>query len=168
MQAPPGKHTRPMMDRVKEALFSTIGSTVVDAEVLDLYAGSGALGIESISRGAASATFVENNRTALQALVGNLDRVGFDGTVERSEVLAFLAGTTGRFSLIFIDPPYELSLALVNEVLEGAAAHLANGGLMVLHRRAGEAAPTAPDGTVCTDDRRYGDSRLWLYRRNEP
>ncbi len=165
LRGPSGDQTRPMMDRVKEALFSSLGDRVVDARVLDLYAGSGALGIESLSRGAESATFVEQSRGALDALRSNLSTLGFEGTVLASDVAAFLARAEPSFELVFVDPPYRLSLALVGEVMEGAAALLANGGIMVVHRQAGEDAPDAPASTRLQDDRRYGDTQLWIYQK---
>jgi 16S rRNA (guanine966-N2)-methyltransferase len=166
--APEGDETRPMMDRVKEALFSSLGAAVIDADVLDLYAGSGALGIEALSRGAASATFVEKARGALSALRSNLETLGVEGRVVASDVGSFLAGAGPGFDLIFVDPPYRLSLALVEEVLAAAAALLANGGVMVVHRRAGEPSPAVPDPIQLVDDRRYGDTQLWVYRAVGP
>jgi 16S rRNA (guanine966-N2)-methyltransferase len=156
-----------MMDRVKEALFSSLGARVVDARVLDLYAGSGALGIESLSRGAASVTFVENGRAALDTLRANLGTLEFEGRVVAGDVGGFLAAAGDLYDLVFVDPPYRLSLALVGEVLAGAAALMANGGTMVVHRRSGEGAPATPPGTDLVDDRRYGTTQLWLYRKDE-
>jgi 16S rRNA (guanine966-N2)-methyltransferase len=167
LAGPPGVKTRPMMDRVKEALFSSLGSRVVDARVLDLYAGSGALGIESLSRGAESVTFVERGRDALGTLRANLDSLDFEGTVVAGNVAGYLAGSDEQFDLAFVDPPYRLSLALVDEVLEGVAARLANGGLMVVHRRTGEDAPDAPAATSRIDGRRYGTTQLWIYQKDE-
>ncbi|MGI9648463.1 MAG: 16S rRNA (guanine(966)-N(2))-methyltransferase RsmD [Acidimicrobiia bacterium] len=165
LTGPEGDETRPMMDRAKEALFSSLGAVVVDAAVLDLFAGSGALGIEALSRGAASATFVEKSKGALRALRANLETLGLEGRVVGSDVGAFLARVEPGFDLVFVDPPYRLSLALVEEVLAAAAALLANGGVIVVHRRAGEPAPAAPDSTPLADDRRYGDTQLWIYRK---
>jgi len=167
LRAPAGVETRPMMDRVKEALFSSLGTRVRDARVLDLYAGSGALGIESLSRGAESVTFVERERSALEALRSNLATLDFDGKVVAADVGSFLRGTAGSYNLVFVDPPYRLSLALVDDVLAGAAALLANGGIMVVHRQSGEEAPDAPAGTRRIDDRRYGRTQLWIYERDE-
>ena len=82
-----------------------------------------------------------------------------------SDVASFLAGSEEEFDVIFVDPPYRLSLALVGEVLEGAAACLANGGLIMVHREVGEDPPDAPGGTSRTDDRRYGGTQLWIYRK---
>jgi 16S rRNA (guanine966-N2)-methyltransferase len=104
--APRGAGTRPTADRVREALFSMLGN-VSGARVLDLYAGSGALGIEALSRGAESAVFVERDQAALAALRRNLDAVGARAEVRRQDVLRYLARPEGTFDLVFCDPPYD-------------------------------------------------------------
>jgi 16S rRNA (guanine966-N2)-methyltransferase len=101
-----GTRTRPTADRVREALFSMLGD-VSGARVLDLYAGSGALGIEALSRGAESAVFVERDEPALAALWRNLEAVGADAEVRRKDVLGFLARPEGTYDLVFCDPPYD-------------------------------------------------------------
>ena len=101
-----GSRTRPTSDRVREALFSMLGD-VSGARVLDLYAGSGALGIEALSRGAESAVFVERDQAALAALRRNLDAVGARAEVRRQDVVRFLARPKGTFDLVFCDPPYD-------------------------------------------------------------
>ena len=106
LAAPRGARTRPTADRVREALFSMLGD-VSDARVLDLYAGSGALGIEALSRGAESAVFVERDAQALAALRRNLAAVGADAEVRRQDVARFLAHPDARFDLVFCDPPYD-------------------------------------------------------------
>jgi 16S rRNA (guanine966-N2)-methyltransferase len=106
LHAPRGHRTRPTADRVREALFSILGP-VEGLRVLDLYAGSGALGIEALSRGAGSALFVERDRGALAALRRNLDAVGADAEVRSQDVLGFLARADGVFDLVFCDPPYD-------------------------------------------------------------
>jgi 16S rRNA (guanine966-N2)-methyltransferase len=108
LYAPRGARTRPTADRVREALFSMLGD-VSGARVLDLYAGSGALGIEALSRGAESAVFVERDQQALAALRRNLDAVGADADVRRQDVLRFLARSEGNFHLVFCDPPYDVA-----------------------------------------------------------
>ena len=145
-----------------------MGELVVGARVLDLFAGSGSLGIEALSRGAASATFVEKSRQAAGLIRKNLDVTLLDGEVICAAVEKFLPSAQGEFDLAFIDPPYDRSLALVQDVLSGTAGLLADGGTMVLHRRAGEETPSAPHGTVLADERRYGDTQLWLYRGEQP
>ena len=109
--APRDRGTRPITDRVKETLFAILGERVPDARVLDLYAGSGAIGIEALSRGAAHATFVEHARPALIAVRTNLERthLGDLATVEPMDVERFLgAPSGGPWDLAFLDPPYEL------------------------------------------------------------
>ena len=106
LYAPRGSRTRPTADRVREALFSMLGD-VSGARVLDLYAGSGALGIEALSRGAESAVFVERDAKALDALRRNLDATGARGAVRREDVARFLSRPEGTFDLVFADPPYD-------------------------------------------------------------
>ncbi len=107
---PPGRDTRPTADRVREAVFNALHSRglVADATVLDLYAGSGALGIEALSRGAASATFVERSPEALRCVRANLVATGLAerATVVGAEATAFLQNATERFDLALLDPPY--------------------------------------------------------------
>lgn len=112
--APEGRATRPTSERTREATFNALGSlgAVVDAAVVDLFAGSGALGIEALSRGAATATFVESDRVAVRAIEANLATCGFGAraTVVPTTVERFLAGTAGRgtrFDLALVDPPYD-------------------------------------------------------------
>jgi 16S rRNA (guanine966-N2)-methyltransferase len=153
------------MDRVKAAIFSSLGERVVGARVLDLFAGSGALGIEALSRGADSATFVENDRQALDAIERNLAQAGLSGRIRRQDVFEFLrrASDSEIFDLIFADPPYdELSgdesiahLLLKNENL---GAHLARSGLLVLETR-----PQDISGRIGWDSvrtRRYGATEV--------
>jgi 16S rRNA (guanine966-N2)-methyltransferase len=104
--APRGTRTRPTADRVREALFSMLGD-VSGARVLDLYAGSGALGIEALSRGAESALFVERDARAVDALRRNLDATGARGEVRKQDVVRFLGRPEGTFDLVFCDPPYD-------------------------------------------------------------
>jgi 16S rRNA (guanine966-N2)-methyltransferase len=124
LHAPRGARTRPTADRVREALFSMLGD-VSGARVLDLYAGSGALGIEALSRGAESAVFVERDQQALAALRRNLKAVGADADVRRQDVVRFLARPAGKFDLVFCDPPYDVAPAVapaLDKALRGLAA----------------------------------------------
>src|SRR5215212_8363551 len=119
LQAPPGLATRPTSDRVREALFSILGARVESARVLDLFAGSGALGIEALSRGAAAATFVDNAAPAIRALEANLRDVEADATVVRAEVRRFLGGASRsarQYDLVFLDPPYQQAASVGPEL----------------------------------------------------
>ena len=143
--AVPEAGVRPTMDRVKAAIFSSLQDRIAGARVLDLFAGTGALGIEALSRGAASALFVEENRAAVLTIEANFIRTKLRGPVRKQEVFAFLesAGTRGSFDIIFADPPYEKTkqggeftrLLLENERI---AELLAPGGVFVLEKRPGE------------------------------
>src|SRR5262249_4373169 len=107
--AVPRRGVRPTMDRVKAAIFSSLGETIIGARVLDLFAGSGALGIEALSRGAASAIFVENDRQAAEAIEKNLAKANLKGRVRLHDVFNFLRQQSNaeKFEIIFADPPYE-------------------------------------------------------------
>ena len=121
LRAPRGRDTRPTSDRVREALFSMLGP-LDGARVLDLYAGSGALGIEALSRGAASALFVERDRRALAALRRNLDDVGVEAEVRNQDALRFIAHPEGVFDLVFCDPPYDDAPGVAAPLSEALAA----------------------------------------------
>lgn len=163
--APRDRRTRPISDRVKESLFGSLGARVVDARVLDLYAGSGAIGIEALSRGAASATFVEHGRAAQAAIRENLQRTGFAdrADVHVGDVIAFLATTTAApWDLAIIDPPYdERTLGLP---LERLAPHMAPGGLVVVKHFWRTPVP-AEHGWVPTRARRFGETALTFLER---
>ena len=107
----PKTDIRPTMDRVKAAIFSSLGERVIGARVLDLFAGTGALGIEALSRGASSVMFVESDRQAISAIERNLAQTGFTGPIRKQDVFDFLshASTAEPHDLIFADPPYDQS-----------------------------------------------------------
>lgn len=176
--APRGLATRPTTDRVREALFSILGD-VREARVLDLYAGTGALGIEALSRGAASCVLVESARPALAALRRNLEELGLGGatrvlaepvTRAVARLLAelgsggALASEASRFDLVFADPPYEdAGAALV--ALETLAPALAAGSRVVLEHAARRPPPAPPEPRRLRhrDTRLYGDSALAFF-----
>jgi 16S rRNA (guanine966-N2)-methyltransferase len=163
---PAGDDVRPTKDIVREAVFSALDArgAVVDAAVLDLYAGSGALGIEALSRGARHATFVESDRAALAAIEHNLELVGFDdcSRVVRTRVMPFLADPPPKeapFDLILADPPYELSDVDVSGSLRSLAVPgwLGRDALLVVERPAA-ADVTPPAGFRATWERTFGDT----------
>ena len=162
LQAPPGRDTRPTSDRVREALFSILGD-VEGARVLDLFAGSGALAIEALSRGAAEATFVDSAPGAIRAIRSNLDALGIEAEVVRRDALRFLQSAeipAHQYDLVFLDPPYrqasvlgrELS-AMLSPILTGAARVVA------------ESSRRDPLGLTLEllDERRYGDTLIQIY-----
>lgn len=160
LRAPKGPKTRPMMDRAKEAIFSMLGPAVEDAAVLDLFAGSGSLGLEALSRGARSALFVEWRRDAVRVLRSNIEAVGLGGEIVPDKVESYLEGGQGRFDIAFVDPPYDLALPSVETVLGRLVRWLSDGATVVVHRRSGSGEVSGPPGLSVVDRRRYGDAEI--------
>ena len=156
----PKSGVRPTMDRVKAAIFSSLGEIIIGARVLDLFAGTGALGIEALSRGAESALFIDEDRYSIASIERNLDKTKLSGRVRNADVFRFLknAPTSGeRFRIIFADPPYEkmesgegfTEKLLGNEALRGL---LERDGIFVLEKRPGE---------------KLGETKLWTLLRQK-
>jgi len=160
LAAPRDPRTRPITDRVKETLFGILGERVPGARVLDLYAGSGAIGIEALSRGAAHATFVEQARPALAALRANLERVRLSelATVAPLDVERFLEGAVGEpWDLVFLDPPYELRAIVAP--LRAVEPHLAADAMIVVKHFWRTEMPDVP-GLESVRQRRFGETML--------
>ena len=163
LRAPAGAETRPTADRVREAVFSILGS-VDGVRVLDLYAGSGALGLEALSRGAASATFVESGRPALAAIRANLDATGEEAEVVAADAISWLraAGDGERaFDLVFCDPPYDAAAGIaqpLGDLLPRVAAPQA-----LIVTESSKRNPLVIDLPL-TDERTYGDNRIAIHR----
>ena len=164
--AAPRSGTRPMTDRARESLFSVLGGRLEDARVLDLYAGSGSLGLEALSRGATEAVFVERSRDAVRVLQDNVDAVALGGTIIRSDVEDALARLQGAFDLIFVDPPYADDDGQVSAVLTALDDLLADGGVVVVHRHSSSEI-VVPEFLTCVDERRYGDAVVTVMERLE-
>jgi 16S rRNA (guanine(966)-N(2))-methyltransferase RsmD len=164
IDTPPGRSTRPTSDRVREALFSILGAEAVEgARVLDLYAGSGALGIEALSRGAASATFVDSDARAAATIRRNLDALDFtDGHVHRRDAFAWLqAASGGPYGLVFADPPYSSAGRTAGRLSELLQPLLRETSLTVTES-------DKRDPLILTmpliDERIYGDTRIAIHR----
>jgi 16S rRNA (guanine966-N2)-methyltransferase len=162
----PATGTRPTSDRVREALFSRLEHLrVIDgARVLDLFAGSGALGIEAASRGAGAVTLVDSGRAAVEACrqnVAGLALAGVTVVAERAERFVRRPVPAG-WDLVFLDPPYELADDLLADVLLGLAGTLAAGALVVVERSGRSPEPRWPDGLTGTSSRTYGDTIVWF------
>ncbi len=163
LTAPKGADVRPTADRVKEALFASLQPVVPGARVLDLFAGTGALGLEALSRGASGVTFVERARPALDALRRNIDTVGLPGTdIVTADVATALRGVVpgSPFDLVLADPPYHHPNAEVAALLEALVAHLAPGAVVILERTSRDGAPPWPALLLPGTPRRYGDTTL--------
>jgi 16S rRNA (guanine(966)-N(2))-methyltransferase RsmD len=158
--APKGRDTRPTSDRVRENAFNLIGP-VDDANVLDLFAGSGAMGLEALSRGAARATFVESDRDACRIINANLDKLGLNATVLCSDVVRALAQERLRYDLVLCDPPYDYDQKRLAPLL---AKLLTDDGVLVWETSGREDAPEVP-GLAQRTTRRYGSARLTLFEQ---
>ena len=159
----PKSETRPTGDRVREAAFNLIGP-LDGARVLDLYAGSGALGLEALSRGAESAVFVESDRDACRTIERNLEKLRLHGTVLCLEALRALAAETAagrKYDLVLVDPPYRMFPTLQPSLAAYLAAVRAEDGLLVVETDA-RTEPELP--LVKRTSRRYGSARLTLFQ----
>ncbi len=159
LSTPPGLATRPTSDRAREGLFNSLGN-LAGLTVLDLYSGTGAIGLEALSRGASAATLVESELPALQAIRANAAALGFTPTVVASTVERFLAGTPTPFDLIFLDPPYALEVTSVLVALAPWA-----GDRLVVERATRDGAPPWPPGIEEQKSRKYGEATLWYGAR---
>ena len=161
---------RPVSDRAREGLFSSLAGALSGARVLDLFAGSGALGIEALSRGAARAVFVERNPAAVRAIRDNLARTRLADRAEivTGDALAYVANADpagGRFDLVLADPPYAAPSSRVDALLNGVAAGvLRAGGTMALTRRSGSSTPVIPVHLLVAKRLEYGDTAVLVFR----
>jgi 16S rRNA (guanine966-N2)-methyltransferase len=164
LAAPRGRGTRPTSDRVREALFSILGVAAVEgARVLDLFAGSGALGIEAISRGASSTTLVDSSAVALAAIRRNLGAIGVEAEVRRQDALAYLRSASRdarQYDLVFLDPPYRHASALGRELSAALGPVLAPAARVVAE--SDRRAPLELD-LALLDERRYGDTLIRIH-----
>lgn len=169
LKTPEGMQTRPTTDRVKEALFSIIQFELPGAAVLDLFGGTGQLGIEALSRGAKRAVFVDLREEACRLIRENLKRTHFDqaGSVIRSDYMHFLQHCNDRFEIVFLDPPYaevflENALKIITEI-----DILQSGGIIIAERPLGKELPWDFPGFSRSRDYKYGKVLLTVYRKME-
>lgn len=170
LKTPRGKNTRPTSDRVREALFNILSPYLAGCSFLDLFAGSGAVGLEALSRGAARAVLVEMHRTALVALRENIELTGFQDKAEVlpldvREALFYLGQRGDKFNVIYLDPPYYQNL--VEPILQqiGAVSILHVDGIVVAESAVHDKVPWEIEGLVCWREKEYGDTRLSFYHR---
>ena len=168
--APAGAKTRPTQDYVRESLFNIIRWDVEDARVLDLFAGTGALSLEALSRGAKSAVFVDSRDDACKVVRENLAKTRLEGLgkVVRSDYLSYLHSCRETFGLIFLDPPYaevflENSLKTISQI-----DILSDSGIIITERPFGKELPAIVPGLVRYRDYRYGKAAVTIYRREIP
>ena len=162
IHAPKGRDTRPTSDRVRESVFNLVGP-VDGAAVLDLYAGSGAYGLEALSRGADRAVFVENDRDAVRAIERNLDKLRLSGTVLRQDAVTTLATEAGKgrkYDLVLVDPPYDMYLDFQPQLARYLPAVVADNGLIVVETDV-RIEPELP--LTQRTSRKYGQARITVY-----
>jgi 16S rRNA (guanine966-N2)-methyltransferase len=166
--APVPAGTRPLSDRAREGLFSSLGPAVEGAQVLDLYAGTGAMGIEALSRGAARALFLDSAPAAAKTIAENLRRTRLlgRGEVRRLDVLRALRQNLGQFDLVLADPPYMLAKGDVDALIAGLheSGAVAAGGRVALTRRRGSYMPVIPVDWHLTKQLTYGDALVLVFR----
>ncbi len=167
IRAPRGTLVRPTSDRVREAVFAILGDGVEGAAVLDLFAGTGAMAIESLSRGAAAAVLVESSPAALAALRANLAALEAESALclplDYREAVRRLSAKGRTFDLVFLDPPYGKGLVGSSAALLTRAGVLSPGAVVVAERASRDPVETLPPGWRERDDRRYGDTRITFY-----
>ena len=168
LKTPDGMLTRPTADRVKEALFSIINFDIPQAQVLDLFGGTGQLGIEALSRGAKSAVFVDQREDACRLIRENLRRTKLeqDAKVVRADYMDYLKRCREKFGIIFLDPPYaevflENALKCITEI-----DILQSGGIIVTERPLGKDLPYVFEGFTRSKDYKYGKTLLTIYRKD--
>lgn len=165
LETPKGDGTRPTSDRVRESLFASLRSLLGgfgELAVLDLYAGSGALGLEALSRGASSAVLVESDAKAAAVITRNVKELGVPARVQRSSVERYLeSATDGPFDLAFCDPPYAVTGTVITEHLAALRRLLALGSVVVVERSSRTPDVVWPDGFEAIRHKAYGETTLW-------
>jgi len=164
LNAPTWEGLRPTSDKLRETLFNILAPRVEGARVVDGYAGTGAIGIEALSRGAAHVTFIESHRRAAALIEENLGACGVEQgyTIQCADVVAALDAPASAFDLILLDPPYDTEN--VSAALDAAARHLAGDGLIVLER-ATRREPEESEAVIRVRDVKSGDSTLTFFER---
>lgn len=157
------KSARPTPDIVREAIFATLGHRgyLDDTTVLDLFAGSGAFGLEAASRGAQSVTAVDISREAISIIRSNAAKTGLAITAVQSKAETFLNSTGADYDVIFLDPPYAMSDREMAPVIEAAAPRLVYDGILLVERDKHAGEPPWPDGLVVDTQRTWGDTVIW-------
>ena len=180
----PGDNTRPTTDRVKESLFSKLESydIIRGARVLDAFGGSGALGCEALSRGAASVTLLDTYPKAVAVIRKNVAAVekamgrngsgsssaaGSAARVQQSQALTYVKSASGPWDLVFVDPPYAMPNEQVSELLEALTPKLAEGAVVVVERSSRDAEPVWGEGLYCFSTRQHGETVLYYVEPDE-
>jgi len=172
LETMPGDETRPTSDRVKHGLFNILQFDIAGRTVLDLFAGSGQLGIEALSRGAVKCVFVEKNKAAAEVIQRNITALSQrapeafrDAKLEVRDAAQYLSATGERFDIALLDPPYADGIS--QELLNAVAAVMRDGGVIVCETDGKISPPPGAGGFSVVRDYRYGRAALWVYRKTE-
>ena len=164
LEAPRGMDTRPSSDMTKQAVFNIIQNYVEGSTFLDLFAGSGQMGIEALSRGAKHAVFVDSDARAIESVQNNLKHCDLSdkAKIAKMDAESFLQSTSNRFDLVFMDPPYQQKL--VDKVLNQVSQHMSEGGIIICETQRDEELPQAAGKYTVSKTYLYGKAKITVYR----
>jgi 16S rRNA (guanine(966)-N(2))-methyltransferase RsmD len=167
LRVPAGDRVRPTADKVKQALFNILGEQVRDAVFLDLYAGTGGIGIEALSRGAARAVLIDDSRKSLQIIRQNVEQAGFGSRAQviASKAESYVRKTAERFRIVFLDPPYTQEILPLLELIEGSAL-LEPDAVVVAEHFKKQPSPEHAGRLSLYREARYGDTVLAFYKES--
>ena len=157
--------TRPMMSKVREAIFNSIQFMIEKKDILDLYSGSGSLGIEALSRGANYVTFVDFSKECILILKKNVESMSNNLSIVNSSVNSFIKNSINKYQLIFYDPPFELDTEIVNEEILIIENILNNHGLLIIHRHKASEVINFSKNYELHREKNYGQSKILILRR---
>jgi len=157
--------TRPMMSKVREAIFNSIQFLIVDKNILDLYSGSGSLGIEALSRGANYVTFVDFSKECILILKRNVENMSNNLSIVNSSVNSFIKNSINKYEIIFYDPPFELDTGRVNEEILIIEKILNTNGLLIIHRHKSSEEINFSKNYELHKEKNYGQSKILILRR---
>ena len=157
--------TRPIMSKMKESIFSSLQYELYNAEVLDLFAGSGSLGLESLSRGAFSCVFVEISKEAVEVINKNLKSIEEDVMVENNDVLIWINLSNNKYDLIFVDPPFEFDSERVSLLLDSIYKNLKDNGKIIVHRHSSSDRTNIVKKLELDKEKTFGQSVLSIYKK---
>ena len=157
--------TRPIMSKMKESIFSSLQFELYDAEVLDLFAGSGSLGLESLSRGATSCVFVETSKEAIKIINKNLSNIDENAIIVNSDVFEWIIRSEDKYDLIFVDPPFDFDTEQINFLINSTYKNLRDTGKIILHRHSSSSTTNIVKKLELDKEKSFGQSVLSIYKK---
>ena len=157
--------TRPIMSKMKESIFNSLQFELYDAEVLDLFAGSGSLGLESLSRGATSCVFVENSKEAIKIINKNLSNIDENAIIVNSDVFEWIIRSEDKYDLIFVDPPFDFDTEQINFLINSTYKNLRDTCKIILHRHSSSSTTNIVKKLELDKEKSFGQSILRIYKK---